>query len=630
MMKTLKLKLAAAALLLLCAPVAMAANVIQEISAKGDSLLATIAPPYEYETKLYKNPPRLTVSIKDALFPPGNKIYSTAGRYIKQVKVNSDPDKTENIIISLDLRTLPDTKDVFVRRTDEGLSIAIGNSTDQPAPAALPAAGPDAASTAAPTMRTAEPATATNFIISPTETALSSRKVTLRMRNTPLITILDAINRQTGASFIVDERLQERKFAALMEDVTLRDALRALLEVHGMGYEQIGNSNTFVVKEAANAKARLATRIFKLKYTQLSSASAANSAAAASSAMTGKTGGSGKSGSSGLSAPGSGSAPSSLGVASDGTVSFLNVIRSALTDDGKIQTYPETNSLIISDVPENFPNIEELIEKLDTPVPQVLIEAYFVETTAVNTKNLGITWGTDGVLAQFQGNSQLVNFPLTNNGSISAMPGYNWSNYEGGEAVESDSYFGGYSFGILSFQQLVAVLKAVMTEGHGQYLSKPKVMTLNNKPAIISVTADTVVEFETKQFTGSGYLGEQSKNAVRQETGLTMTVTPQVNEGGSITLSITPQIIRPQTSEFFPNDKVVDTQKRSITTSVRVNDGSTVLIGGLLSNEESETVRKVPLLSSIPIIGKLLFTNTSASKTKKELLIFITPRIVKA
>lgn len=633
MMKTIKLKLAAAALLLLCAPVAMAANVIQEISAKGDSLLATIAPPYEYETKLYKNPPRLTVSIENALFPPGNKIYSTAGRYIKQVKVNIDPDSPENIIISLDLRAMPDTKDVHVRRTDEGLSVSIGNGAsgaDQPAPAALPSAGPDTASSATPTMRTAEPAPATNFIISPTETALSSRKVTLRMRNTPLITILDAINRQTGASFIVDERLQERKFAALMEDVTLRDALRALLEVHGMGYEQIGNSNTFVVKEAVNAKARLATRIFKLKYTQLGAASAANSAAAAGAAMTGKTGSSGKSGSSGLSAPGSGSAPSSLAASSDGSVSFLNVIRSALTDDGKIQTYPETNSLIISDVPENFPNIEELIEKLDTPVPQVMIEAYFVETTAVNTKDLGITWGTDGVLAQFQGNSQLVNFPMTNNGSISAMPGYNWANYDGGETVESDVYFGGYSFGILSFQQLVAVLKAVMTEGHGQYLSKPKVMTLNNKPAIISVTADTVVEFETKQFTGSGYLGEQSKNAVRQETGLTMTVTPQVNEGGSITLSITPQIIRPQTSEFFPSDDVVDTQKRSITTSVRVNDGSTVLIGGLLSNEESETVQKVPLLSSIPIIGKLLFTNTSSSKTKKELLIFITPRIVKS
>ncbi|MDD4004671.1 MAG: secretin N-terminal domain-containing protein [Elusimicrobiaceae bacterium] len=632
MNKIQKLKLAAlAATLALSAPPAGAASVIQQITAKGDSLTALIAPPYEYETKLYKNPPRLVITVQNGLFPPGNKIYSTSGRYVKQVKVNNDTENADNILIALDLRALPNTKDVHVRRTDEGLYVGIGDAAAEPEPAVSTEPAVAASLTPAATMRAADPGPASNFIISPTETTLSSRKVTLKLRNTPLISILEAITRQTGASFIVDEKLQERKFAALMEDVSLRDALRALLEVHGMGYEQIGNSNTFVVKEASNSRARLATRIFKLKYTQLAAMASSGGGAGTLGAKSGSSGSSGsKSGSSSLSAPGAGSAPSSTASSGDGSVSFLNVIRSALTDDGRIQTYPETNSLIISDSPENFPNIEELIEKLDTPVPQVMIEAYFIETTATNSKNLGITWGTDGVLAQFQGNSQLVSFPLTNNGEINPMHAYDWSTFSGGGTVESDSYYGGYSFGILSFTQLVAVLKAVMIEGHGQYLSKPKVMTLNNKPAVISVTADTVVEFETKQFTGSGYLGEQSKNAVRQETGITMTVTPQVNEGGMITLSITPQISRPQYSEFFPSDDVVDTQKRSITTSIRVSDGSTVLIGGLLSNEESSTVQKVPILSSIPIIGKLLFTNTSSSKVKKELLIFITPRIVKS
>ncbi len=612
------------AIALLCSP-AYAAGVIQQIEAKGDGLTLSIAAPFEYDTKLFKAPPRLVLTMEDALFPPGNKIFSTSGRYVKQIKVNADPENASNILVTIDLRVMPDTKDIRVRRTEDGLSVNIGGGDGEPI-----AVSSDTADASAAPMRPAErTATSSNFIISPTETSLSTRKVTLKLKSTPLIVILEAITRQTGASFIVDEKLQDRKFAALMEDVTLRDALRALLEVQGLGYEQIGNSNTYVVKEAAGTKSRVATRIFRLKYTQLTTLAAQQIGVSLGSKGGGGTSSGGK-GSGALSAPGAASAPTG-GASTAGESSFLNVIRSALTENGRIQIYPETNSLIVSDIPENFPNIEELLEKLDTPVPQVMIEVYFVETTANFTKDLGIKWGTDGTLAQFQGNSQLIQFPL-NNGTSNPVPAFDWSVYAtGGYIMKPDNtmYYGGYNFGILSFQQLTSILKAVMTEGQGQFLSKPKIMTLNNKPAQIAVTADTVVEFETKQFTGSGYLGEQSKNAVRQETGLTMTVTPQVNDGGMITLALTPQISRPQLSEFFPTDKVIDTQKRAITTSIRVSDGSTVLIGGLLSNEESKTVQKVPILSSIPIIGKLLFTNTNSKKSKKELLIFITPRIVK-
>jgi type IV pilus secretin PilQ/predicted competence protein len=429
---------------------------------------------------------------------------------------------------------------------------------------------------------------------------------------------MDAISRQTGASFIVEDKIQQRKFSAIMENVNLRDALRALLEAQGLGYEQIGESNTFVIKEYSETRSRLATRIFRLKYTQLTNIPTP---------QINLGGGSSKGGFSAVALTKE-ARPAADDKDGGG---FISVIQSALTDKGRIQVYAETNSLIISDIPENFPNIEELIEKLDTPVPQVMIEVYFVETTVDTSKNLGISYGTDGTLAQFQGNSQLVNFPLTMNGSAAGFPAMDWSQFSKGSAyvVNSNAYFGGVSFGILSFQQLVATLKAVMTDGQGQFLAKPKVMTLNNKAAQIAVTADTVVEFDVKQFTGAGYLGEQSKTAKRQETGITLWVTPQVNEGGTITLTLTPQISRPQNSTFFPTDKVVDTQKRSITTTIRVSDGSTVLIGGLLSNEDSNTTQKVPILGDIPIIGKLFFSQVNDKKSKRELLIFITPKIVK-
>ena len=443
---------------------------------------------------------------------------------------------------------------------------------------------------------------------------ISERKVSLTLQGTPLTQILKAISRQTGASFIIAKELEDRRFSAFINKVTVREALRALLEAHGMGYEQVGTSNTFVVKELSRTRGRTATRIFRLKYTQLAEPSGAE--APSQSAFTIVTsGGGGK----------EAAAPAGKGGGQPGG-GLVNAVASMLSDRGRLQVDPQTNSLIVTDVPENFPAVEDLIENLDTLVPQILIEVDVVETSADTGRKLGLEYGgAGGALASLTGPSRLLNFPRKDSKGVFAGPVD-----LAGATIKDTSLFGGskaegISFGMLSFQEFTVILRALETSGEGQFLAKPKILTLNNKPAEISITADTAVGLQSSSLIAQN--GLLSTTAERRKTGIFLRVTPQVNDGNLVTLLIEPTISRPQPSEFFPT-QFVDSQSRSIRTSVRVKDGNTLLIGGLLSNDLIKTVRRVPILGSIPVIG-WLFSSVDKTTSKRELMIFITPRVAR-
>ncbi|MFA5160861.1 MAG: secretin N-terminal domain-containing protein [Elusimicrobiales bacterium] len=643
-----------------------AKHVIEDALVAQDEVFVKVRAPVRYKTAVMPKTARFVVDLMDTSYPAGSKLLEGQGGLIKRARISQYERKTRFVArLVVELAKAPGKDEWLIIAKPDGLRVMFGakdalaaaraadadtakpeiiQAAAPPAPAAqlqpeaaAPAktAGdrpePPAKAVAKPEAKPArtetqpdEEAAARQRARPPSDTRFAVKHVTLNLRGMPLTVILEAISKQTGASFIISKDLQNKQFTAVMENVSLRDALRALLEVHGMGYEQIGNSSTYAIKELSHTKMRLATRVFKLKYTQLMDIKARGIGDVTLGAMT-----------SGNVSNAAGAAAAQADAGGKGKIdettnNFLAVIKGIISEYGALRVYPETNSLIISDVPENMPAIEELIETLDTPPPQVLIEASFVETNANTVKNLGIEYGaTDGTMAQFQGNSALVGLPLPINGQILPVPSFDYNTSPISNAsVSPTSFFGGYSFGILSFNQLTAVLRAIETNGDGQYLSKPKVLTLNNKPAEVSITANTVVQFDVKQFTGSGYLGEQSKTPIRQVTGITLWVTPQVNDNGMITLIITPAISRPALSEFFPADKVVDTQKQAITTSVRVKDGSTVLIGGLLSNQKINTIRKVPLLGHLPLVGAL-FTSSQKSSTERELLVLITPRLVK-
>jgi|GEM_PF-391615 len=633
---------------------ALAATTVEDVSVKPDSIFIKLKTPVKFTTQFPPRVPKLVLDLEDTYYQLGAKTFDNINStIIKRLRVSQQKDTNGKKVVRfvLDLAKPLQKGDYDIIQQSNGIMISLVPATGPSdtaavitpaAPAktaaaakeAAPAKQPepdekttqdeaDAQAAAALIARQPEPEPVvkkSGYIAQPSDTKLAQRRVTLNLRGMPLPIILEAISRQTGASFIVSKDLPAKSFYALMENVTLRDALRALLEVHGLSYEQVGVSNTFVVKELSRGKARLATRVFHLKNVQLTSMSSRELGENLTSKVQLQ-----KKDEEALKDVAKVKLESGKSVG----IGFLDTVSSMLSEQGKMEIYPETNSLIISDLPENFPAIEDIVETLDQPIPQVMIEAYFVETNANNMKNLGISFGeTDGTLGSFTGNSRIISFPFSLNGSVWPISNtYDFTTQTDAMTVDQKSFYGGVNFGILSFQQLTAVLKAIQTSGESKFLSKPRALTLNNKPAEIASTSDTVVEFTTSQLINSQGLAQTVKNPLRKTTGIRMWVTPQVNENGSITMAITPEITRPETSTYFPSENVLDSHRQAITTTVRVRDGQTVLIGGLLTTEDSKTVRKVPLLGNIPLIG-LLFTSTSNNATQKELLIFITPRIV--
>jgi type II secretory pathway component GspD/PulD (secretin) len=164
----------------------------------------------------------------------------------------------------------------------------------------------------------------------------------------------------------------------------------------------------------------------------------------------------------------------------------------------------------------------------------------------------------------------------------------------------------------------------MLTRGEAKYLGKPKVVTLNNKTATITASTDATVGTTVTDTGATSATASQTTSAERQRVGLTLQVTPQVNREGYVTLYVQPSYSDVVASGF---DFSRDTTTRAASTLVRVKNGQTVVIGGLLTSRETDQTRKVPLLGDIPVLG-WLFTNRSKSKTTTDLVIFITPTIL--
>jgi type II secretory pathway component GspD/PulD (secretin) len=182
--------------------------------------------------------------------------------------------------------------------------------------------------------------------------------------------------------------------------------------------------------------------------------------------------------------------------------------------------------------------------------------------------------------------------------------------------------------GVFSLAQLQAILRALIQRSDARFLGKPKVLTLNNQQAVIQILQKAAIGIQSQVFSSGGATGGSSTSAERSDVGLTMTVTPQVNREGYITLLIAPTFtdVVPSNAST-PSNPVFDPITRGVSTLVRVKNGQTIVLGGLLESKETKLVRKVPLLGYIPVIG-WLFTSVSSDRTNTDLVIFLTPTII--
>ena len=476
------------------------------------------------------------------------------------------------------------------------------------------------------------------------ETEVSSpldRKVSIRVSNVPISAFLNSITTQAKINFIMSEEFANKKVTASLTRVTVREALDTLLRVHGLTYQRIGKSDSYVVTKRSSDAPDTITKIYTLSYISLQGIGSAQSELNSIMPQDVSTGSSSYSDSSSSMDTGLGLGTSSGTTDSySGGAEITTIVKSMLSPVGKIAVDPRTNKLIITDVAEVFPQVENILAELDIKPPQILIEAQIVEVSKTSGLSLGFEYGGDGgTMISMTGPSRVVDLDYIKGNGVKGwnfifptkeqMNSDSSSSGEGGDSGSSSSSSSSSSDqsdegGLLDFGAFNIVLKSLLTRGEAKYLGKPKVVTLNNKTATITTSTDaTVGQTMSQSGSGSGE-GMTTTSAERKRVGLTLQVTPQVNREGYVTLYVQPSYSDIVSSGF---DFSKDTTTRAASTLVRVKNGQTVVIGGLLTSRETDQTRKVPLLGDIPILG-WLFTSKTKSKNTTDLVIFITPTIL--
>ncbi|MGA0150178.1 MAG: type II secretion system secretin GspD [Luminiphilus sp.] len=301
-------------------------------------------------------------------------------------------------------------------------------------------------------------------------------------------------------------------------------------------------------------------------------------------------------------------------------------------NESTIEADAGTNSLIITADTDEMAALESVIARLDIRRAQVLIEAIIVEMEMTEGQELGLQWlfSNDGGIygsnistssAQQARNRALADAILPDDGSetiptrgvagaLSQIPGTTL----GWGVVDEDL-------------TMTVILNALETQGNANILSTPSLLTLDNEEAFITVGQQ--VPFVTGSYTNTG-VGNGAQNPFqtieRQSVGVTLKVTPQINEGDSVVLDIVQEVSSISAQILAASDVI--TNERKIETKVLANDSDIVVLGGLVKDDVQDSTQGVPILSEIPLLGRL-FRNDVVTVTKSNLLVFIRPTIIR-
>ena len=436
-------------------------------------------------------------------------------------------------------------------------------------------------------------------------------KLSLNFQNIDVRSLLQVIADFTNFNIVTSDTVQGN-LTLRLKDVPWDQALDIILQAKNLGMKRSGNvlqiapKDELAAKEKAELEAQAAirdleplrTQSFQLNYTK---------AAEIAAQLTSSGGGGGGGGSSG------------------GT-------KSLLSSRGSVIAEPRTNQLFISDIPSRLVQIEEMISKLDVPVRQVLIEARIVEATDTFGKSLGVKLGTadmrgirggdagyhvgGGNRVAFGGNynaigattgafeasglstltSQMVNLPAQGFSGISP------TNF-------AISLFSSAANRFLNLE-----ISALEADGKGRVVSSPRGVTADQTKALI----EQGTEFPYQQATSSGATSIAFRKAV-----LKLEVTPQITPEGNIILDLDVNKDSPGT----PVEGGMSINTKRVRTQVLVENGGTVVIGGIFELNERESENKVPVLGDIPVVGNL-FKQRTRQAEKQEMLVFITPKMI--
>ncbi|MDD5195543.1 MAG: secretin N-terminal domain-containing protein [Candidatus Omnitrophica bacterium] len=439
----------------------------------------------------------------------------------------------------------------------------------------------------------------------------SQKLISLDLEGANLGDVLKMLSQQTGLNFIATEAVRERRLTLYLENTPLKEAMDIIFKANNLTYDYYPDANMFVVKEMGKPAIELRTKVYHLKYTRIKTSVMQKEIEDKMRSTT-----SGTESSSGTGTGGSEEEDKGL----------LDVLKKVVTEFGKVTEDPITNSLIVTDVPSQFATIDELVANLDIPAPKVMIEVEMLDVNKSLADKIGISWGTDGLFISYVPPAFQTTFPFPTS-FVKTIPTGNAPNVQ--QRMISGAV-GTTQFGTLSLQDMTIALQLLSTDTTTRFLARPKILTLSDETAEVNLTTDEAIGVTTS--VAAGGAGTSTQTVERTETGTKLRVTPHVNPyTKEVTMFV--EIFNRQATDTtirlagMTTGVVKNPEERGTRSVTRLKDGETLLIGGLIHDNDSNTVAKVPFFGDIPIIGNA-FRHKSTTNAKRELLVFLTPHIV--
>lgn len=277
----------------------------------------------------------------------------------------------------------------------------------------------------------------------------------------------------------------------------------------------------------------------------------------------------------------------------------------------RIKVDDATNSLIFSGTPSEVEQIRKILAEVDIPYQQVSLEAQVVAISKDDAKNLGVEWewSKAPIYPEREYDSDSKTTKITRPSVSGEEDGDVGGIISFGRTPEGYSYEMYYQFKI----------NALVTDGKANILAKPKITTINGKEAVINIGGEVPISVTTVSDNTT------TTSIEYKESGIILKYTPRINSDGYITATVHTEVSSPVYVEAM---KAYRFNKRSADTEVRLKDGETMVIGGLIGKEEAKNYSKVPFLGDLPLL-KSLFRNTNNTKSESEVVIFLTAQIVK-
>ncbi len=311
-----------------------------------------------------------------------------------------------------------------------------------------------------------------------------------------------------------------------------------------------------------------------------------------------------------------------------------DIVKEMLTDRGKVKFDERTNTIIVTDLPSNLFQLKSVVERLDRQTPQVLIESKIIDAQLKKDDNLGVDWLHSTTVTVTPATTQTT-FPFREAATLGSLgqlffpkPGA-FSPSTGASISKGlvPDNGGTFTFGTIAPAAFTMTLNMLKSRGNTHIISNPTIMTLNNKEASVQVGDDiNIPNFQIDPSTGRATVtGFQTRS-----TGVILKVTPHVNPQEEIVLDFKPEITSVGSfDEFASGVKFPRFSVQKAQTQVRLRDGDTLVIGGLVKRQRVVSDSRVPILGDIPVLGWLFTTHEEKEDPHQDLLIFLTVKLIK-